>query len=156
MPAAEPRVTGCTCDRLRKLARRLTQHYDAFLAPTGLRLTQYSLLAHLAYGGPASMSALADRLEMDRTTLTRNLRPLADAGLVAMDPGRDARERVVSISGKGRTTWQAAREHWRRAQHDVNETLGAARVTDLHVVLDSSLESLRNRTGGRAAARRRT
>jgi DNA-binding MarR family transcriptional regulator len=149
---SEVRITGCTCDRLRKLARRLTQRYDAFLAPTGLRLTQFSLLAHLVHGGPAAMSALAERLDMDRTTLTRNLKPLADAGLVALDAGRDGRERVVSISEEGRTTWRAAREPWRRAQQEVNETLGVERVAALHAVLDGSLESLRYR---RAAKKER-
>jgi DNA-binding MarR family transcriptional regulator len=143
--SAESRITGCTCDRLRKLARRLTQRYDDFLAPTGLRLTQFSLLAHLVHGGPATMSALAERLEMDRTTLTRNLKPLADARLIATEAGRDARERVVSLSEAGRTTWRAAREQWRRAQNDVNEALGAEQVAALHAVLDGSLESLRSR-----------
>lgn len=152
MTDAPPRISGCTCDRLRKLARRLTQRYDAFLAPTGLRLTQFSLLAHLVRGGPASMSALADRLEMDRTTLTRNLRPLVDAGLAEMGAGRDARERIVSISGKGRAIWQAAREQWRRAQQEVNEALGDDRVAELHAVLDGSLESLKDRPVDRAAA----
>jgi DNA-binding MarR family transcriptional regulator len=155
MPAAPAPITGCTCDRLRKLARRLTQRYDAFLAPTGLRLTQFSLLAHLLRGGPATMSALAERLEMDRTTLTRNLKPLADAGLVAMGAGRDARERVVSVSDQGRTVWRAAREQWRRAQDEVNQMLGVEQVVALHGVLDGSLETLRNRTRGRAAARKR-
>lgn len=89
MPPAP--VTGCTCFRLRKLTRRLTQHYDAYLAPTGLRLTQYSLLANLARGGPATMSALADLLEMDRTTLTRNLKPLVQSGFVAVGAGSDGR-----------------------------------------------------------------
>jgi len=155
MPVAEVRITGCTCDRLRKLARRLTQRYDAYLAPTGLRLTQFSLLAHLIRGEPLTMSALAGLLEMDRTTLTRNLKPLADAGLVAMDPGRDARERVVSVSDQGRTVWRAAREHWRRAQDEVNQMLGVEQVVALHAVLDGSLEILRTHTRGRAAARKR-
>jgi DNA-binding MarR family transcriptional regulator len=155
MPVAATPITGCTCDRLRKLARRLTQRYDAFLAPTGLRLTQFSLLAHLMRGGPATMSALAELLEMDRTTLTRNLKPLADAGLVALDSGRDARERVVSVSDQGRTVWRAAREQWRRAQDEVNRMLGVEQVVALHGVLDGSLEMLRNRTRGRAAARKR-
>jgi DNA-binding MarR family transcriptional regulator len=155
MPDAEARITGCTCDRLRKLARRLTQRYDAHLAPTGLRLTQFSLLAHLMRDGPATMSALAELLEMDRTTLTRNLKPLADAGLVALDAGRDARERVVSVSDQGRAVWRAAREHWRRAQDEVNQVLGVERVVALHGALDGSIETLRNRTRGRAAARRR-
>jgi DNA-binding MarR family transcriptional regulator len=155
MPVAETPITGCTCDRLRKLARRLTQRYDAFLAPTGLRLTQCSLLAHLMRGGPATMSALAELLEMDRTTLTRNLKPLADAGLVTMGAGHDARERIVGVSDQGRTVWRAAREQWRRAQDEVNRMLGVEQVVALHGVLDGSLEALRNRTRGRAAARKR-
>lgn len=155
MSVAATRIAGCTCDRLRKLARRLTQRYDAYLAPTGLRLTQYSLLAHLMRGGPATMSALAARLEMDRTTLTRNLKPLVDAGLVALDAGRDARERVVTISDRGQTVWRAAREQWRRAQEDVIQVLGVEQVTALHGALDGSLETLRDRTRGRAAARKR-
>jgi DNA-binding MarR family transcriptional regulator len=155
MPVAEVRITGCTCDRLRKHARRLTQRCDAFLAPTGLRLTQFSLLAHLMRGEPLTMSALAGLLEMDRTTLTRNLKPLVDAGLVALDSGRDARKRVVSVSDHGRTVWQAAREHWRRAQDEVNRVLGVERVVALHAALDGSLETLRTRTRGRAAARQR-
>jgi DNA-binding MarR family transcriptional regulator len=155
MSVGEARITGCTCDRLRKLARRLTQRYDAFLAPTGLRLTQFSLLAHLMRGGPATMSALAELLEMDRTTLTRNLKPLADAGLVALDAGRDARERVVTISDRGRTIWRAAREDWRRAQDEVNQVLGTEQVIALHAVLDDSLATLRNKTRGRAAVRKR-
>jgi DNA-binding MarR family transcriptional regulator len=148
-------VTGCTCDRLRKLTRRLTQHYDARLAPAGLRVTQFSLLAHLARGGPATMSALAELLEMDRTTLTRNLKPLVDARLVEVGPGADGRERLAGITGKGRTAWHAAREHWRRAQDEVNEVLGAEQVVVLHRLLDGSLATLRNRTRGRAAARKR-
>ena len=155
MSDAEVQITGCTCDRLRKLARRLTQRYDAHLAPTGLRLTQFSLLAHLMRGGPATMSALAALLEMDRTTLTRNLKPLADAGLVALDSGRDARERFLSLTGKGRTAWRAAREDWRRAQDEVNQVLGSEQVMALHGALDGSLERLRQSTRGGAAARKR-
>ena len=148
-------VTGCTCFRLRKLTRRLTQHYDAHLAPAGLRLTQYSLLANLVRGGPATMSALADLLEMDRTTLTRNLKPLAQAGLVQVGARADARERLVSATDAGRAAWSAAREHWRRAQDEVNAVLGVEQVVALHRMLDGSLETLRNRTRGRAAERKR-
>jgi len=148
-------VTGCTCFRLRKLTRRLTQLYDGHLAPAGLRLTQYSLLANLVRGGPATMSALADLLEMDRTTLTRNLKPLAQAGLVQVGAGSDARERLVSATEAGRAAWSAAREHWRRAQDEVNRVLGVEQVVALHGALDGSLETLRNQARSRAAAGKR-
>jgi DNA-binding MarR family transcriptional regulator len=146
MPPAGPTpITGCTCDRLRKLTRRITQHYDARLAPAGLRVTQYSLLAKLGRSGPVAMSALAELLEMDRTTLTRNLKPLADAGLVAIGAGRDARERVVTMTTAGRAAFGAAREHWRRAQDEVNHALGAEQVAALHGALEDSLARLKGK-----------
>src|SRR5262249_59557256 len=91
MPIALPpeRVTGCTCSRLRKLTRRITQHYDAHLVAAGLRVTQYSLLANLCRGGPATMSKLAVALAMDRTTLTRHLKPLAHAAPLPAAPRDD-------------------------------------------------------------------
>ena len=148
------RVTGCTCFRLRKLTRRITQFYDARLAPAGLRVTQYSLLAHLSRDGPMTMSVLADAMEMDRTTLTRNLQPLADEGLVKLAPGDDARRRVVSSTEAGRQAWLAAREHWRRAQDEVNRALGVEQVAALHALLDGSLTRLKEsgvRSAGRSA-----
>jgi DNA-binding MarR family transcriptional regulator len=153
MPPASP-SSGCTCDRLRKLTRRITQHYDARLAPAGLRVTQYSLLAHLVGGGPATMSALARLMEMDRTTLTRNLKPLADAGLVEIAPGTDARSRVVSATARGRAARTSARELWRQAQDEVNRALGTDRVAALHAALEESLVRLNDRARGSAAGKR--
>jgi DNA-binding MarR family transcriptional regulator len=137
-----PTPSGCTCFRLRKLTRRMTQHYDARLAPAGLRLTQFSLLANLR-AGPLTMSALADRMEMDRTTLTRNLKPLADAGFIEVAPGEDARSRIVTLTARGRDAWTAARELWRGAQDEVNRALGAEQVAALHATLDESLARLK-------------
>jgi len=156
VPVAPPpeRITGCTCSRLRKLTRRITQHYDAHLAPAGLRVTQYSLLANLCHGGPATMSELAIAMVMDRTTLTRNLKPLADADLVTVAPGDDARARIVSATGRGRRAWRGARELWREAQDSVNRALGAGQVAALHDLLDDSLRRLRGaRAEGQDPAR---
>lgn len=139
-PPAPPRPTGCTAFRLRKLTRRLTQHYDACLAPAGLRVTQYSMLSVLVHTPPVSMNDLARRMEMDRTTLTRNLKPLASAGYVGTTSGEDARTRLISVTDSGRTAWSRARPLWRQAQNDVNLALGAEGVQDLHAMLDRSLE----------------
>ena len=133
------RVSGCTVFRLRKLTRRVTQHYDACLAPAGLRVTQYSLLSMLINHPPMTMSALADLMEMDRTTLTRNLRPLEAARYVETLPGADARTRVVAATDRGRNVWTEARSLWRRAQNEVNAALGLEAVHELHTLLDSSL-----------------
>jgi DNA-binding MarR family transcriptional regulator len=136
------RISGCTCFKLRNVTRRLTRLYDVHLAAAGLRLTQYSLLAVLVRGGATTMSRLADAMGMDRTTLTRNLKPLAEAGWVEVSAGADARERIVSATDAGRETWQAARGHWRRAQDEVNRTLGAEEVAALHALLDGAAAKL--------------
>lgn len=135
--AARPR--GCTCFRLRKLTRRVTQHYDSHLARAGLRITQFSVLSMLAGVEPLSLSELAERLEMDRTTLSRNLGPLESAGWVEIGAGRDARSRAARLTPAGRDTWINAKPHWRRAQDELNQALGLEQVAGLHGLLDDSL-----------------
>src|SRR5256886_9776624 len=96
--------SACTCFRLRSLTRRVTQLYDQALAPSGLTVTQYSLLAHaLRHGAAPTVSELAKQLFTDRTTLTRNLKPLADAGLLKLGDGADARSKAVLVTAKGRS-----------------------------------------------------
>ena len=93
MPAAAARSAAppCVCGRLRRAARALTQLYDDLMAPSGLRVTQFSLLRTLAARGPQRMSGLAAAALLDRTALSRTLEPLAEAGLVRIAAGRDAR-----------------------------------------------------------------
>jgi len=146
---APARVTGCTVFRLRKLTRRVTQHYDACLAPVGLRVTQFSLLSILLNSPPLTMLALAQRLEMDRTTLTRNLKPLVAARYVGTVAGDDARTREITVTAKGRSIWNEARPLWRRAQNEVNAALGLDAVNDLHRMLDTSLARFTQATGAK-------
>ena len=103
MPAVRPAAPSpaCTCGRLRRATRALTQLYDDAMAPAGLRVTQFSLLRTLAREGPLTISALASRQLLDRTALSRNLDPLLDMGLVEVIRGRDARTKEVAISRKG-------------------------------------------------------
>jgi DNA-binding MarR family transcriptional regulator len=136
-PAAP--VRGCTCFRLRKLTRRVTQHYDAHLAEAGLRITQFSVLSMLEHAESLSVSELAERLEMDRTTLSRNLGPLQAAGWVETGARRDARRRALRLTASGRETWARAKPLWRRAQDELNQALGLEQVAGLHGLLDDSL-----------------
>jgi len=134
------RVSNCTCARLRRLTRRMTALYDRELAQTGLRLTQYSLLATLRREGGdhgVAVSDLASAMDMDRTTLTRNLRPLVDQGLIDLqsDPA-DARVRRAQITAKGNAVFVDAQPYWRVAQDFVNRTLGEDNVGALHDWLD--------------------
>ncbi len=134
-----PIIRGCTCFRLRRLTRRVTQHYDSHLARAGLRVTQFSLLGMLLRADSLSLSELAAHMEMDRTTLTRNLGPLQNAGWVEVMPGKDARSRTARLTDTGRSAWNSAKPHWRQAQDELNAALGAEAVTELHGLLDDSL-----------------
>ena len=125
MDVTEP--TNCTCFGLRKAARAVTQMYDQALKPTGLRTTQFSLLAVTERVGPRGMAELAEQLVMDRTTLTRNLKPLLDRGLLESVAGTDRRRRPIVITAKGRAALAGALPHWREAQARMAGNLGRAR-----------------------------
>src|SRR6266446_1125194 len=90
-------ATQCTCLALRRITRRVTQRFDEWLAPAGLRCTQFSVLGMLHAPEEVSVSALAEKLDIDRTTLTRNLLLLAERRLVAVGDGADARSRAVML-----------------------------------------------------------
>lgn len=104
----------------------MTQAYDAALEPCGLRATQFSILAGLLLGKRVTMSRFADALVMDRTTLTRNLRPLMRRGLVRIEPGPDRRGRYIALTGDGSEALAKALRLWRTAQERVLKRIGAA------------------------------
>ncbi|MCU0896559.1 MAG: MarR family winged helix-turn-helix transcriptional regulator [Burkholderiales bacterium] len=137
-------MRGCTCFKLRRLTRRVTQHYDRELAPAGLRVTQFSLLSALAAREAVPMAELADMLDLDRTTLTRNVAPLEARGLVEIGPGSDARSRTARITPTGRAAREAALPHWRRAQSTVTGLVGSERLALLHDLLDEALGVVRS------------
>lgn len=134
-------MNPCTCAALRKLTRTVTRLYDAHLAETGLRTTQYSLLRTIARE-PLPMADLARRLATERTTLTRNLKPLLDAGWVRLESGEDARQRIVAITPSGRNAIAAARAAWRRAQTALEDALGRTAVDELHRQAEHALATL--------------
>jgi DNA-binding MarR family transcriptional regulator len=126
---------GCTCNALRRLTRTVTRLYDAHLARAGLKTTQYSLLRTVA-AEPLPVAALAARLAVERTTLTRNLRPLIDAGWVGLEPGADQRQRIVTITAAGQVAIRTAKQAWRAAQTELERELGIDEVQALHQRLD--------------------
>jgi DNA-binding MarR family transcriptional regulator len=133
---------GCTNIKLRQLMRRVAQLYDAEVGKTGLRGTQYSLLAYVVKLGPIRPVDLAREMKIDASTLTRNLRPLIDAGLLLLEPGPDARSRLVSATPAGKEKRQEAQRRWRVAQEALNQRLGAQRVVALHALLDECQDLL--------------
>jgi len=132
----------CTCAALRRTTRRLTQVYDDALKPAGLKLTQYSVLANLSQAEHPSITDLAERLAMDRTTLTRNLRPLEKAGWVRLDHGGDRRARAVVLTAEGRRVLDAARPVWRETEIAVRARLGADGGADLRRLLAEASAAL--------------
>ncbi len=115
---------NCTNFNLRKAARVVTHLYDEILKPSGLRSTQYSLLTVLFLGGAETISNLAHKLVMDRTTLTRNLKPLQSQGWIKRVPGEDRRTRAWTITPQGRKVLAQALPLWKKAQRDVVSLLG--------------------------------
>lgn len=138
-PAA-PR--GCTNLKLRQAARLVTRHYEGFVCAAGLKTTQYSLLSHVVTLGPLRAGELAAAMQLDASTLSRNLQPLVDQGWVQVRAGADARSRLVEATAAGRALRTDAQRAWKRAQLALNARLGAARVAALHALLDECIAAL--------------
>lgn len=125
----------CNLLALRQATRRLTQLYDHFLAPSGVRGTQFSILARLKARGPMPIGEMAEAMVMDRTTLARNLMPLRRQRLVAVTPGVDRRRREIRLTDKGLATIEAALPLWRRAQHHFEARYGGGEAERLRAML---------------------
>lgn len=120
-------AAGCACRNLRRTARAVTQLYDESLRPSGLRITQFTLLVAVAIGEPVLVTRLADALSLDRTTLARDLKPLTGRGLVEVTAGEDRRTRVVRLTSQGRQAIGRAYPLWQRAQTRIVEVAGPDR-----------------------------
>jgi DNA-binding MarR family transcriptional regulator len=140
-PAAAAAAGSCTCGRLRRATRALTQLYDDAMAPAGLRVTQFSLLRTLAREGAVRIGDLAAHTLLDRTALSRNLDPLIARGLVETVRGRDARTREVALTSAGQRALRDAEPHWRRAQATVRRRVGAQKL-DVLIETLGELEAL--------------
>jgi len=123
-------LSNCTCLNLRKAARAVTQTYDKVLRPSGLRSTQFSLLSVIANLQPVGIKDLAKELVMDRTTLGRNLKVLADRGLLDIGEGEDRRYRPITLTKDGRKSIKLAQPLWQQAQTRLADNLGQDRWED--------------------------
>jgi DNA-binding MarR family transcriptional regulator len=124
----------CACLGFRKASRSVTQLYDHFLAPAGLRSTQLVVLLGAYVLGSSNLRTLADELAMDRSTLTRNLKPLISQKLLrtVSTKGR-GRSKSIEVTLRGRQKLLAAAPLWEQAQGSLRERLGNER---LHRVLE--------------------
>lgn len=133
---------GCTHLKLRQLDRVVTRLYDHHLLAAGLRNTQYALLSQVVGLGPIRPGELARRMQMDPSTLTRNLQPLVAQGWVRIGAGADARSRLIEATEAGKSRRAQGKLAWKVAQTELNERLGEAQVIALHALLDACIESL--------------
>jgi len=133
----------CTLFAVRSVSRAVTQLYEEALAPAGLKATQLSVLVATAARGGWTMSDLADALNLDRTTLTRNTRPLERKGLIRVGPGRDRRSRSVELTERGHAVLRRAYPLWRRTQRRVVASLGKRRWESLIGGLSHLLKAAR-------------
>ena len=132
----------CNCLAIRQAARQITQLYDAELAETGLRSTQYSVLARLARTGPMTQQELAEALVMDRSTLGHNLRPLEREGLVAIAIDReDRRARRLEITPTGKEKVKSAHAAWKRAQERFDSRYGETESAQLRQLLRRAVDA---------------
>ena len=136
---------NCACFNVRKAARAVTQFYDNALKPTELRATQFTLLVALSRRGKIGITQLADNLVMERTTLTRNLKPLQKQGLINVAEGSDRRTRAIIITEVGQKKLQEAIPYWEQAQKFIATGLGS---TDFNMMLNniSKVTSLSKKT----------
>lgn len=153
----------CHCLNMRRASRAVTQFYEIFLAPSGLKITQHALLRHLELVEPVTISELAKIMRIDRTTLNRNMKPLIKAGLItvtsrakilyghgfipkyagvmAVNSEEDPRSKQVMLTEAGRTALANAGVPWAEARASLKEYMGEAELETLDKLL-SKLEAL--------------
>ena len=121
----------CIGFNIRRTDRVLTLFYDEMLAPSGLSAPQFGLLATIAQAEPVPINQLAEAMNMDRTTLTRNLDLLVKQGLVQNEAGEDRRVRLVLLTGEGLQALERAWPLWEKAQAHIERALGRERFDAL-------------------------
>lgn len=118
------RLSRCVCNTLRMVTRAVTQLYDDALRPSGLRVTQFSILATIARNDEANLKQLEDALAIDQTTLTRSLNLLERDRLIERAPHPDGRIKPMRLTAKGRRALKIARPLWAQAQQKVLGEIG--------------------------------
>lgn len=135
-PAMTTTTADCNCFAVRSAARHVTQLYDQFLAPSGLRGNQFSILAKLDRLGPMTINALAEAMVTDRTTLARNIKPLQRDGLISIEASAsDGRAKELHLTKTGTKRLDEARKAWAQAQMRFEQTFGTKRAANLRDML---------------------
>jgi DNA-binding MarR family transcriptional regulator len=148
------RLSPCVCGTLRMVTRAVTQLYDDVLRPSGLRVTQFSMLATLARLGEANLRQLEATLAIDQTTLTRSLNLLERARVIERVPHPDGRIKAMRLTAKGRRALAVARPLWAQAQDQVLREWGTTAWADAQRRLAHLLDvAVKNRRPSRGRSR---
>jgi DNA-binding MarR family transcriptional regulator len=135
-------ASECVAFAVRRASRLVTSHYDAHLAEAGMRSTQFTILNGLRALGDVTINDLAAQLQMDRTTLTRNLSLLESRSWIERLPGPDRRVRLVRLAAGGQAALASANSAWQTAQNMLLERLGDSHYRKLMENLDLLEEAL--------------
>jgi DNA-binding MarR family transcriptional regulator len=138
LPSPEPELGPCVCSQVRRIARKLSSLYDAVLSPENLTITQYSLLANIGRAGQLSHSVLAEKVGMERTTLTRNLHPLTRAKWVTAATGEDRRQHLLRLTAAGKRKLLRSLPLWEEAQRQFLSQMGSEPLEDFRARLASA------------------
>lgn len=128
--------TDCYCINLRRAANTVTDLYDHCLDSAGISVTQYSLLSNLQSIDGCNVTALAERMGLERTTVVRTLRPLIDSGLIVDVSSAGQRDRILKVTEKGAEVISQCRILWMNAQKEVERRLGEEGVSTLRDLLE--------------------
>lgn len=139
----------CTCTPLRRLTRKITLIYDQHLLPNALTITQYSLISRIGRMGPIANLALAADMGMDRSTLSRALKPLTAAGWIETvdlpdEDALDKRSFALQLTRAGRAKLEQARPNWKRAQDEIDQQLGPKLSRDIMDVIQDAYARLQD------------
>jgi len=130
----------CVCFNLRKSARAITQVYDGMFRSLGLRVSQLSILNSLNMIGSLTVLELAEAIATDRTTITRNMKPLIRDGYIKAQTGSDRRTKEIAITEKGKAIAQKAMSIWEKYNAKITKKIGKSRIEkickDLSAMLD--------------------
>jgi DNA-binding MarR family transcriptional regulator len=122
----------CLCTNLRRTTRAISNIYDAALAPSGIKITQFSLLRAVERNEPIAISELAEDMALDRTTLARNLALLERDRLLVLCAGEDRRVTEVRLTQAGRKAIKKAMPIWSNTQQEVSRLLAPGRIEQLY------------------------
>ncbi|WP_220473904.1 MarR family winged helix-turn-helix transcriptional regulator, partial [Klebsiella pneumoniae] len=125
----------CHCILLRKATRKVSSYYDEALAPLGVNIGQFSLLRNIRRMEPVSLTDLAHKVELDRSTVGRNAKVLERLELIAIGHGEDQREAVLMIAEKGREILDKGAPLWDGVQDDIEARLGREKARQLQELL---------------------